>query len=83
LEQGARSFAEKCIQGISANQETCESYVDKSLAIATYLVPVIGYDMAATVSKKAYETGKRIRDVVAAEGIMSAEAFDKLVRSEE
>jgi fumarate hydratase class II len=83
MELGVRLFAEKCIKGISANEETCESYVDKSLAIATYLVPVLGYDRAAAVSKKAHETGRRIREIVVEEGIMSGEAFDKLVKGDE
>ena len=79
MDLGVRSFAEKCIKGISANRETCESYVDKSLAIATYLVPILGYDRVAAVSKKAHETGRRIREVVVEEGIMTGEAFDKLL----
>ena len=53
--------------------------MDKSLAIATYLVPALGYDQAAAVSKKAHETGRQIREVVVEEGIMSGEAFDALL----
>jgi fumarate hydratase class II len=83
MDLGVRSFAEKCVKGISANKETCEAYVEKSLAIATYLVPVLGYDMAAAVSKKAHESGRKIREVVVEEGIMSEEAFDKLVMRDE
>jgi fumarate hydratase class II len=79
LALGVRSFAEKCIRGITVNKETCESYLDKSLAIATYLVPALGYDRAAAVSKKAHQTGKRIREVVLEEGIMTGEAFDALL----
>jgi fumarate hydratase class II len=79
MHQGVRSFVEKCVKGISANRETCAAYVDKSLAIATYLVPAVGYDKAAAVSKKAYESGRQIREVVVEEGIMSAEAFDRIV----
>lgn len=80
LALGTRSFAEKCIQGISANHEACASYVEKSLAMATYLVPALGYDRAAAVSKKAHESGRSVREVVVAEGIMTAEAFEALVK---
>ncbi|MDX2446148.1 MAG: class II fumarate hydratase [Desulfobacterales bacterium] len=80
LSIGARSLAEKCIQGIRADVEKCTFYVDKSLALATYLVPQLGYDKAAAVSKKAHVSGKRIADVVLEEGIMTQKELDKLIR---
>jgi fumarate hydratase class II len=79
LALGARSFAEKCISGITVNREACESCLDKSLAIATYLVPLLGYDQAAAVSKKAHQSGRRIREIVVEEGLLSGEAFDRLL----
>ncbi|MEJ2095819.1 MAG: class II fumarate hydratase [Deltaproteobacteria bacterium] len=81
LALGAGSLAEKCINGIAANAETCAAYVDKSLAIATYLVPAMGYDRAAAVSKKAHRTGKSIREVVLEAELMSGEAFDDLLKT--
>ncbi len=80
LSIGARSLAEKCIQGIRADVEKCTFYVDKSLALATYLVPQLGYDKAAAVSKKAHISGKRIADVVLEEGILTQKELDKLIR---
>ena len=75
---GARSFAEKCIQGLEADAEKCKHFLDKSLALATYLVPQLGYDKAAAISKKAHTEGKRIADVVAEEGILTPEQLKKL-----
>ena len=80
LSIGARSLAEKCIQGIKADMEKCTFYVDKSLALATYLVPQLGYDTSAAISKKAHVSGKRIADVVLEEGILTQEELDKLIR---
>jgi fumarate hydratase class II len=80
LSIGARSFAEKCIQGVRADMERCTFYVDKSLALATYLVPRLGYDASAAISKKAHISGKRIADVVLEEGILTQEELDKLIR---
>jgi len=80
LSIGARSLAEKCIKGITADLEKCASFVDKSLALATYLVPQLGYDKAAAVSKKAHISGKQITDVVLEEGILTQEELDKLIR---
>ncbi len=69
-------FANKCVDGISANEDTCSGYIEKSLALATGLVPKIGYDRAAAVSKKAHESGKTIREVLLEDNILSEKEFD-------
>ena len=76
LGSAAAVFANKCIAGISANRETCTGYIEKSLALATGLVPKIGYDRAAAISKKAFESGKTIRQVLLEDQIMSEKEFD-------
>jgi fumarate hydratase, class II len=57
-------FAKDCISGIEANKEQCESTIEKSLAMCTSLAPVIGYDKAAAVAKKAFNENKTVREVV-------------------
>jgi len=49
------------------------------LALATYLVPKLGYDKAAAISKKAHAEGKRIADIVREEGILTPEELKKLL----
>lgn len=63
LSSAAALFDEKCIHGITVNREVCESNIEKSLAMATYLVPHVGYDKAAAIAKRAYETGKTVREI--------------------
>ncbi|MEJ2101004.1 MAG: class II fumarate hydratase [Desulfobacterales bacterium] len=82
LGSAAEVFAKKCIDGISANKQTCAGYIEKSLALATGLAPKIGYDQAATVSKKAYESGKTIREVVLEEKILSENEFDEWLQGQ-
>ena len=72
-------FAEKCIAGITANREVCTGYIEKSLALVTGLVPVIGYDKAAAIAKKAHDSGKTIRQVAIEEKILSAEKINNLI----
>jgi fumarate hydratase class II len=79
LASAARVFAEKCILGITANQKACEAYVEKSLALATALVPKIGYDKAAALAKRAYDTGKTIREVALAEKVLSEDELNTLL----
>ncbi|HEX5682187.1 MAG TPA: class II fumarate hydratase, partial [Desulfobacterales bacterium] len=79
LAEAAEVFAEKCIRGIAANREACAAYIERSLALATGLVPVMGYDRAAAVARKAYDSGRTIREVVTEEGFLPVEEIDKLL----
>jgi len=79
LTNGARMLRERCIEGIEADADRCARYLHSTIGLATVLNPVIGYHRAAEVAREAAETGRSIRDVVLERGIMSAEAFDRLV----
>jgi fumarate hydratase class II len=79
LTDAASVFAEKCIRGLTANQERCEALIEKSLALVTSLVPRIGYDKAAAIAKKAYASGQTIRQVVLAEQLLSPQTVDELL----
>jgi fumarate hydratase class II len=63
LAAAARNFADNCAKGIEADRERCGSLVEQSLAMCTPLAPVIGYDKAAEIAKRAYKEGKTVREV--------------------
>jgi len=75
----SRILAEKCVAGIEAREERCRENLSRSLALATYLVPVIGYDKAARVSRRAYDRGITVKEVVVEEGLMSGAEFTELL----
>ena len=58
LSSACRLFAEKCVDGIEANRERCESYAELTLSAATALNPHIGYDKASEIVKAAVEVGQ-------------------------
>jgi len=72
-------FANKCISGISANALKCHSNIEKSIALATLLVPYIGYDKAAVLAKKAHETGKTVREIALEDKLLSEEILNRLL----
>jgi len=80
LASAASVFKEKCIEGITPNAETCEGYIEQSLAMVTGLVPHIGYDNAAALAKKAYTSGKTIRQVAEEDRILPSETLDKILK---
>jgi fumarate hydratase class II len=70
LAGSAAVFCDKCIRGIEANEERCRSNLEQSLALATALVPAIGYDRAALVAKMASETGETVREAAIREKVL-------------
>jgi fumarate hydratase class II len=78
LASAADLLSEKCVKGTTANREKCENVIERSLALATYLVPRLGYDRAAAIAGRAYDTGKRIRDVVMEENILTADELNDI-----
>jgi aspartate ammonia-lyase len=79
LTRGCRTLARRCVQGITANRDACRLYVERSIGLATALNPVLGYERAAEVAKRALETGKTISEVVLEEGLLTREALDTLL----
>ena len=76
-------FTRKCVTGITANRDKCASNIEKSLALATALVPHIGYDKAAVIAKKAHEQGKTIREVAKEEHILPDDLLNRLLPPEQ
>lgn len=70
LSSGTESFVESCIEGMEANVESCEAAVEQSLSMCTSLNPLIGYDKAAKLAKKAFSTGQTIRELCEQENIL-------------
>jgi aspartate ammonia-lyase len=79
LTNAARVFAEKCVQGIEANREMNQYWVERSAALATALAPQIGYARAAEISKRSVKEGTLIRDLVRQEGILPADQVDEVL----
>jgi fumarate hydratase class II len=63
LASASRVFARRCVAGLEADVEKCESNIEQSLAMCTALAQVIGYDNAAKIAKVAYESGRTVREV--------------------
>jgi fumarate hydratase, class II len=69
LTRTARVFAEKCVDGIEANEEGCRNSAESTLAAATALNPYIGYDKGAEIVGEAASSGRMLRDVAYEKGV--------------
>jgi fumarate hydratase, class II len=76
LSNTAKAFAEKCVDGIRANEEGCRHSAEETLAAATALNPYIGYDKGAEIVKEAADSGRLLRDVARDHGV-DEETYNK------
>tara|TARA_Y100001936_G_C15959547_1_gene604822 strand:- start:75 stop:1076 length:1002 start_codon:yes stop_codon:yes gene_type:complete len=69
-------FADRCVKGITANEERTQDLLEKNPSIATALNPFIGYDKAADVAKEAAREGVSVREVVQRHNLIDADKVD-------
>ncbi len=77
-----RTFTERCVNGITANDENCREILLESTVTVTALCPYIGYDKAVRVAKEAVARGRTIRDVVLSEGLLDEKEIDGILNPE-
>jgi len=75
----SHAFEARCLRGIEVDRERAATSVEQSLALATALVPAIGYDRAAEIAKEAAATGRTVRDVALARGVLPASELARLL----
>ena len=83
LADASESFTRKAVVGIKPNREKIDYFLHNSLMLVTALNPVIGYDNAAKIAKKAHAENKTLKEAAVELGLLTAEEFDKVVRPEE
>ena len=79
LSTASSNFVDRCIDGITANEEVCLEYAENSLATCTSLARVIGYDKAAAVAKTAHKEGKTVRQVAEEMKVLPKEELDQVL----
>jgi fumarate hydratase class II len=76
LTSASRMLAEKCVDGLTANEDNLRRHAESTPAIATALNPHIGYDLATEIVKEAVESARTIREVAIEKGV-DEETLDK------
>ncbi|WP_370931137.1 class II fumarate hydratase [Bartonella sp. DGB1] len=73
------SFTDHCIKGIIVNEDNIKNLLERSLMLVTALAPVIGYDAAATIAKKAHNNGTTLKEEALKTGLISEKDYDIIV----
>ena len=79
LSDACKTFNEKCVKGIKANQEMITKYLNESLMLVTALNPIIGYDNAAKVAKKAFLDNTTLKESALKLNLLTESDFEKHV----
>lgn len=79
LSNASRVFAERCIDGIEADEAQCAYWLERSPAIVTALAPKLGYAEAAKLAKEAVAKNLTVRELVVEKGILSTQELDEVL----
>jgi fumarate hydratase class II len=73
------TFNRLCVKGIRADEESIKKGLESNISLATALSPRIGYAKAAEIARRAYKTGKTVKQVCLDMGILDGEELDKVL----
>ncbi len=79
LANSVRVFTEKAVVGLTANTQRAESLVEWSMSMVTSLAPVIGYEDAAKLAKRAVDEGRTVRDICVSDRILPEAQLNNLL----
>jgi len=83
LSDTCRSFTDKCVVGLEANEDRIATHLENSLMLVTALNPHIGYDNAAKIAKNAHSKGTTLRESALELDLLTDEQFTKWVKAED
>jgi aspartate ammonia-lyase len=82
LRESIRTLTTLTVDGLTANSDRARELLERSTATATALSPYIGYAATAEIAKEAVKTGKTIRELVLARGLLDAKQLDAILSVE-
>jgi len=82
MKNAFETLANKCVKGITANEEHCKNLVLNSIGLVTALNPHIGYENSTSVAKEALESGQSVYDIILKRGLLTKEELEDMIRPE-
>ncbi|MEZ0334695.1 MAG: aspartate ammonia-lyase [Gemmatimonadales bacterium] len=75
----SRVFAERCVDGIEADEAQCTYWLERSPALVTALAPKIGYAEAAKLAKEAIATGLTVKQLLEKKKLLPPEELEDVL----
>ena len=82
LTDSMMSFTDRCLVGMTANEENIKNNLDNSLMLVTALNKTIGYDQAAEIAKQAHRENTTLKAAALDLELVSEADFDQIVDPE-
>lgn len=82
LKNGMSTLRDRCIVGITANEERCRQLVENSIGLITALNPILGYETSTQLASEALKTNRGIYDLVLEKKLLSKKELDLLLAPE-
>jgi fumarate hydratase, class II len=79
LAAAVQAFDAGLVRGLELDEARLRRQTGQALTLVTALVPRLGYDRAAEVAREALQTGRTLREVVLARGLLPAVDLDELL----
>lgn len=79
LANGMRLLADKVIAGLRVREDNIAHALSRTPILVTALNPVIGYEKAAAIAKRAYKEGRPVLDVAAEDSGLAREELERLL----
>ncbi len=81
LANASMALADKCVAGIAANEKVCRRNFENSASLATVLNPKLGYDKVAELVKESAASGRNLKDLVLARGLLDEAGWNELMKN--
>ncbi len=82
MRNGMMTLADRCVSGITANENVCRAYVENSIGIVTALNPYIGYENSSSIAKEALKTGRSVYELVLERNLLTKAEIDRILSPE-
>lgn len=82
LKNGMATLKQRCVDGITANEDVCRAQVRASIGLVTALSPVLGYEACSMLAKEALQHNRGVYELVLEKGLMSKEDLDHVLAPE-
>jgi aspartate ammonia-lyase len=83
LKNCCQIFREKCVAGISVDEERCKELFEKSACVITAFSPYLGYEVCAEIYQEAIKTGKKVEDLLLEKGYFTEEELEIITEPQE
>ncbi len=83
LKNSVNMFVDRCVTGITANEDRCRAVVENNVGILTALNPYLSYDVVSAIAKEALASARPLRDLVLQTGLLSEDELDLILSPEQ